>query len=280
VTERARHAYQLLAEDLRGRILSGELAPGARLVEQELGDRYGVSRSTVREALRMLGSQGLVMTARGMNGGTFVRQPETSSVAASLSSGLHLLYVTDAISMAELLEVRELFEAPAAALAAERRTPEALEALRATLVDPLGTGSSSFEHNREFHAVLMDATENRLLRLVTRPVFSVLQARLVRGKAPRRFWTEVHAAHLSILGAVEDGDGERAARLMRLHLQAIRPVYERMDRVRLAGGSSEGGGDDAADEASGEATQAGTAGSLTGRRSRSPKAKPSASSSA
>lgn len=58
MAERGAHAYQLVAEDLRSRIVTGELAPGARLVEQELGDRYGVSRSTVREALRMLGSQG------------------------------------------------------------------------------------------------------------------------------------------------------------------------------------------------------------------------------
>jgi len=273
MAERGAHAYQLVAEDLRSRIVTGELAPGARLVEQELGDRYGVSRSTVREALRMLGSQGLVTTSRGMNGGTFVRQPEAASLSATLSSGLHLLYVTDAISMGELLEARELIEAPAAALAAERRSPAALDALGATLVDPLGTESSSFEHNREFHAVLMDATENRLLRLMTRPVFSVLQARLVRGKAPRRFWTEVHAAHLAILGAVEEGDGERAERLMRLHLQAIRPVYERMDRLRLASSAERApGAPEGADPAATEGAER--------ARSRSPRARPEATSGA
>jgi GntR family transcriptional repressor for pyruvate dehydrogenase complex len=273
MAERGAHAYQLVAEDLRSRIVTGELAPGARLVEQELGDRYGVSRSTVREALRMLGSQGLVTTSRGMNGGTFVRQPEAASLSATLSSGLHLLYVTDAISMGELLEARELIEAPAAALAAERRSPAALDALGATLVDPLGTESSSFEHNREFHAVLMDATENRLLRLMTRPVFSVLQARLVRGKAPRRFWTEVHAAHLAILGAVEEGDGERAERLMRLHLQAIRPVYERMDRLRLASSAERASGaPEGADPAATEGAER--------ARSRSPRTRPEATSGA
>ena len=69
-------AYRLLADDLRAQITSGRLVPGDRLpTEPQLCQRSGVSRSTVREALRLLASQHLIVTTRGVSGGSFVAHP-------------------------------------------------------------------------------------------------------------------------------------------------------------------------------------------------------------
>ncbi|HEY3480196.1 MAG TPA: GntR family transcriptional regulator, partial [Streptomyces sp.] len=75
-------AYQLLSDALRARIITGELKPGEKLpVEPDLSTQYGVSRSTVREALRLLASQNLIITTRGVAGGSFVAYPKPQQVA-------------------------------------------------------------------------------------------------------------------------------------------------------------------------------------------------------
>ena len=119
-------AYQQVADQLRSLILSGELGPGDRLpVESEMSTTFGVSRSTVREALRSLSAQNLVYTSRGVTGGTFIADASPPVLSASLETGLSLLNGAEAITLAELLEAREMFEVPATRLAARRRTDAA-----------------------------------------------------------------------------------------------------------------------------------------------------------
>ena len=85
-------AYQELANRLRDQILAGTFTPGDRLpIEPELSALYGVSRSTVREALRVLSSQNLVTTVRGVTGGTFVIRPEPDQISSYLQASFSLL---------------------------------------------------------------------------------------------------------------------------------------------------------------------------------------------
>src|SRR5213083_2811642 len=115
-------AYQLLADDLREQITSGQLRPGERLpTEPELCVRSGVSRSTVREALRLLASQHLIVTTRGVTGGSFVAHPDAAQLSEALSTGLTLLSNSAEVGLADLLELRRALEIPAAGLAAVRR---------------------------------------------------------------------------------------------------------------------------------------------------------------
>src|SRR5256885_5687041 len=131
-------AYQQLADELREQITSGRLRPGQRLpTEPELCLRTGVSRSTVREALRLLSSQHLIVTTRGVTGGSYVARPTAASLADSLGSGVLLLLSSPTVGLTDLLEVREMLEVPGVALAAQRRTPEDLAALAATMFDPV-----------------------------------------------------------------------------------------------------------------------------------------------
>ncbi|MFC6929170.1 FadR/GntR family transcriptional regulator [Actinomadura yumaensis] len=208
-------AYAELADDLRRRIVLGEYRPGDRLpIESELCAHYGVSRSTLREALRLLASQHLVTTARGVAGGTFVEHPSPDQISDYLQTGLSLLAVDTQVSVDQLLEIRELLEVPAAGLAALRRGEEDLAALRGALFDPAVVDpAESYEPHRHFHTALLNAAGNPLLGVVTEPVFRVLNERFLSEHAPPRFWHRVDTDHRKILRYVEAGDdrGARAA---------------------------------------------------------------------
>jgi GntR family transcriptional regulator, transcriptional repressor for pyruvate dehydrogenase complex len=230
--ERVRPAYAQVADQLRELIVRGDLLPGGRLpVESELSALFGVSRSTIREALRTLSSQSLVRTKRGVNGGTFVEAPDAESMGSYLETTLGLLSGADILTVDEMLEARELFEIPATRLAARRRTAEQLEALRSTLAEPQDVERAhNFEGNKDFHIMIVRSTGNRLFETMTSPVFSVLRTRFLRDRAPRRFWGSVADDHRQIFEAIEVQDEDAAAAHMQEHLVRLRATYERIDR--------------------------------------------------
>lgn len=233
---RPRPAYAGLADELRLRILSGELKPGDRLpVESELCAQYGISRSTAREALRLLSSQNLVTTTRGVAGGSFVVHPNGRQLSDYLETGLTLLTSSDSaeVTISALLEVRELLEVPAATLAAERCDDAQCQELYRTLVDPRTVESTDiYPVNRNFHTTLLEASQNPLLEVVARPVFRVLSHRFTRDVAPTQFWTQVYDDHREIMSRVEQGDSAGAGESMHEHLLHLRSTYDEIDRAR------------------------------------------------
>lgn len=234
--ESGRPAYEELASVLRAQILSGELKPGDRLpVEPDLSARHGVSRSTVREALRVLSSQHLITTTRGVVGGSFVAHPQPDQISSYLETGLSLMTLFEGISVDHLLEVRSMLEVPAAGLAARRRDRGHLDELRATLFDPRSVSTEDlFPRNRSFHDVLLRMADNPLLGVVTQPVFRVLNERFLREAAPKRFWSQVDSDHRKIFAAVDAGDEAAARSAMHDHLGRLRTTYKRIDRGRRA----------------------------------------------
>src|SRR5438876_2102775 len=135
-----RKVYEQIAEQLLGQIGSRALKPGDALPpERELTESFGVGRSSIREALRMLESQGVITAA---NGGAFV----VADAANPLNSSLRLLFTLDErAGMHDLFELRRILECEAAALAAERRSDVHLEQMDAAVreMDAALAGSGS-----------------------------------------------------------------------------------------------------------------------------------------
>lgn len=226
-------AYQALAEKLRERILSGELAPGQRLpIEPELSAEYGVSRSTVREALRVLASQNLVSTSRGVLGGSFVAHPQPNQISSYLQVSLSLLTGTSEsdITVEDLMEARELLEVPAAGLAALRRTTVHLEALQLALTRRPMT--EPYLPSMDFHAALVRGSGNPLMEVLIRAVYGVLGERLPHSGMSDEFWLAMGEDHRRIYEAVRAGDAEAARQTTRAHLRALRPAYALPPRPR------------------------------------------------
>jgi DNA-binding FadR family transcriptional regulator len=198
--------YEDIAEQIRNEILNGARAVGERLpVESTLAGDFGVSRSTIREALRVLGSEGLIETTRGVSGGSFVVKAGPEKVSEYLESSLGVLSDQETISAAELLQTRELLEATAAGLAAERRTSAHLSAMR-----------DSLEQELEFHTALLAAAQNRLLEVIAVPVLRLVCSRLPEAEGARS--GSLDGDHQRILERIEAGDPEGAAAATAEHL--------------------------------------------------------------
>jgi GntR family transcriptional repressor for pyruvate dehydrogenase complex len=230
---RVQKAYEQVADQLRGLIVGGALHPGDRLPnETVLAKEFGVSRATVREALRILSAQRLIVTAKGAGGGTYVSSPGFDFISEFLQANISLLTEMNHISLQELLEAREHLEVFAARMAAERRSEEELALLREsvpTAETQLGK-SERFEFNIGFHSLLMKVSGNGLLYVSALPVFSVLQTNLARGALTAEWHVDVSHQHGEIAEAIADRDGEAAATLMKDHLAFLRPSYERVWR--------------------------------------------------
>ena len=223
-------AYETVAEGLLEQIVSGKLVSGDRLPnEMGLAEELGVSRTTVREALRLLAAQDLIRTSKGAGGGSYITVPRVDRINAFLLSSINLLSGAKHVTIAELLEARELLEIPAARLAAERRSQEDMERLRSA-IPPRSSklqGEQQFQQNREFHACVLDACGNTLLSIAAQPVFGVLMKNVARSTFGTSFNRQVSDQHSSIAKAIEDGEVVSAGDLMHEHLEFLRPVYEK-----------------------------------------------------
>jgi DNA-binding FadR family transcriptional regulator len=230
----AQKQYEQVAEQLRALVVEGTLQPGARLPnEDELARQYGVSRATLREALRSLAAQSLIRTAKGAGGGSYVTLPSARGVAGFVHSSLALMTNADDVTLDELLEARELLEVPAARLAAERCTEEELERLRQSIpADPMRLElDQQFIYNQGFHHVVLDGCGNTLLSIAAQPIFGVLQRNLARSKLGARFHRALNDQHRTIAAAIEAGDADAAGDEMQEHLAFLRPYYERAWRL-------------------------------------------------
>lgn len=222
--------YELVAERLRQRVVQGELQAGERLPnEAVLATDFGVSRATVREALRVLATQSLIRTSKGAGGGSYVTLPSVNGVSEYVQSSISLLADADDVTLEELLEARELLEVPAARLAAARRGEEELERLRNAIPDePLRLGTQrQFVYNQDFHLAVIDGCRNALLAIAAQPVFAVLQRNLARSKLGARFHRTINEHHRAIAAAIEAGDADAAGGEMYDHLEYLRPYYQR-----------------------------------------------------
>lgn len=229
-------AYRVIADSIRDDIRSRRLVPGDRLPsELDLASRFGVSRPTVREAIRELASLHLVRTTRGSTGGTFVVVPRAAEVVDDISTAVELLAGTDALTVDDMLEARELLEIPAIRLAAVRRSDRQLDAIVECLRRLDGPATDDPPSNWTFHALLVSAANNPLIDLAVGPVFGVLQNRFAPNQASSRHRTRVADDHRQIVEAIAEGDADAAAERMRAHLEFIRPVYRPLD-IRLGRG--------------------------------------------
>lgn len=226
---RVRPAYQQVADELRTQIVGGALGAGERLPsEADLSRAFGVSRSTVREALRVLASQHLIETVRGVQGGSFVAAPDPTRIVEDIGGALGVLVETPQLGIHDLLEARLLLEPTAARLATQRADPETVDAIRAAAEAPRDERDpSGFVGHIDFHTTLLMATGNLMITMMGQPVNDVLRTRLRRVGVERAEWDRVDEHHRTIAAHVAAGEAGAAEEAMRDHLIALRPLYER-----------------------------------------------------
>lgn len=214
----ASYAYQQIAEEIEARILRGELKPGDQLPgESELGAMFGVTRSTVREGLRQLESDGLVHrpSPRRLE----VTVPQADQLTTRAGRAMALMKVT----FRELTEVTMVTEPLAARIAAERATAEEIELLQqlhSELVAAEGQMGRTIELDEQFHTRIADMGRNRVLGLAREPI-ALLLFRGFAQIAPfaPKFYKRQIEAHSNIIAAMRDRDSARAEKWARMHIE-------------------------------------------------------------
>ena len=217
---RGARLHEAIVVRLRELIRQGELPHGSRLPpERALAEQFGVGRSSVREAIRSLELQGLLVTRHGS--GSFVDTQSLDAVTTLLAPG------NGSGGLKDIFEMRHLLEPQIAALASRRATAPDIERLATILVEQqrqILEGETGVDADTEFHFALATATHNPALVKVVNAVEDVLRRSRDRYlQQPGRPERSLHSHH-EILEMVRAGDDAGARRAMDHHLIAVEPA--------------------------------------------------------
>ena len=211
--------YEEIVRQVKAVIAEGRLKGGDRLPpERDLAEKFVVSRTSVREALRALESLGLVEIRPGE--GTFVRQVSIESLVEPLA----LLMVSQREAIGELFEARRLLEPSLAALAATRATPEEIQEMERILEEQakeIAGGRTGLAQDAQFHAAIGAAAHNRAITRIAHAIMDLLtQSREESLNIPGRP-TRSHEDHRRVLAAIERRDSDGARKAMLDHIEAV-----------------------------------------------------------
>lgn len=210
---RPSRAPEVVAATLRRRILSGELVPGDSLpTEAELINQLGVSRETVRMALRLLDAEGLTTTSQGRSG-VRIRHPEPERTAHSLVQ----LFTLTGATWGDLLAFRKLLEPAAAGYVAEHATAEQRERVAAVAERGIAADGTGYH---EFHELLVQASGNPLLTTVLAAVEQAVRWAAAEQDITQYDRDEAAKSHRAIAAAITAKDPHKAERRMSQHLDA------------------------------------------------------------
>lgn len=223
-----------IAQDLMQRILADEFGESSMLPsERALQDTYGVSRTVIREALKLLAARGLVTTGSGQ--GAVVANNVTTPAIDALVLAFHRSHAR----LEDLLSARIMLEPEVAALAAQHATPlqiRRLDELRQAMADlahmdqPVRAASHSNDINSQFHTLIAQASQNPVLATLIEILVGIVwrQQRAIDMQQPAEHHAETAQQHDAIVRAIAAHDPEQARQAMREHLLNAREALSLM----------------------------------------------------
>ena len=225
---------ELIVDQVRALIREGQLRPGDRLPsERDLCQQFGVSRVTVRDALRLLEGAGLIDTRVGARGGAFVRVPTGTEIGQGIADMVFMA----AIDAEEVTEARLVFELAVVPLICERADEhdlQELEEICQRAEKALAEGRYDAGSSADFHVRFVEAAHNRALNLLVDSFHTPLRASLQAAKfASPSMGRRAPKEHRAIIEAVADGDVARARSIIATHIgRTARRVRTKPKRPR------------------------------------------------
>jgi GntR family transcriptional repressor for pyruvate dehydrogenase complex len=219
--------YEEIVRQIKAMIAEGRLKSGDRLPpERDLAEKFVVSRTSVREALRALETLGLVEIRPGE--GTFVRSVSVEALVEPLA----MIMASQREALGERFEARRLLEPAIAALAARRATPEEIQEMERILdqqAREIASGRTGLALDGEFHAAIAAAAHNRAISRLVHGIMDLLaQSREESLTTPGRPLRS-HQDHRRVLEAIRQRDADGAERAMREHIAAVEALVLRRD---------------------------------------------------
>jgi DNA-binding FadR family transcriptional regulator len=227
-----------VADAIKSWVVEQGLQPGDRLPsEPELIARFGMSKGTIREAMRLLQAQGLVVTKTGPGGGSFVGEVTRERAHTLLANYFYF----QKISIDDIYVVRIALEPEVAASLAGRLGDDQirqLEEVMAAYGEPARTPEEERQQHVDslrFHALLAEFSENRVLGFFVGFMSQILTDltvfRKLYSEPNRLLWSEGREHQRDLVAALREGDAERARAVMRDHMQLARRLMEEQEAV-------------------------------------------------
>ncbi|MBN1836285.1 MAG: FadR family transcriptional regulator [Spirochaetales bacterium] len=217
-----------IIRELEHTIVDGRLLPGTELpAERVLAERLGVSRFSLREALRAAQARGLIEIQRG-------RRPRVARPSASAAAEVIGLAIRRSRkALLDLVVARQALETQIARIAARNASPEHLREMAATIAaieSHPGDAELCLQEDLRFHEALVQASGNEVFAIMLAPLTELL--RESRKETIREGVERVISGHRAILDAVRAGDSDAAARAMHRHLQMAEEDLKKIERGR------------------------------------------------
>ncbi len=234
-------AFEEIADQIRLELSNRRLRPGDRLpAERALAEQFGVSRNTLREALRSLENSGLLRLQKGASGGAFVRESTGEAVITAMRDMFHL----GAIQPGDLTEARVLIESIAVRVACERATAEDIEALKVNIASAERAAREKTDFydqaaiHLDFHRIIARATKNPVMVIVMEALLDVMQHFIRAIGQQRNPW--VLPSRRRFMKHFETRDSDAAVAEMVQHLERLNRYYlslvKEKDRAEAANG--------------------------------------------
>jgi GntR family transcriptional repressor for pyruvate dehydrogenase complex len=201
--------------------------------EEDLAAEFGVSRPTLREALKLLSSGSLIRASKGPGGGIFVARTAEQGISRSVSDSIAMMLETGAVTLEQLLDARLLLEVPLAGHAAHRADAAVVSRLRAAVAAEAAADPDDLDAfaaaDGEVHRTIAAGAGNDIAEALIGWVFDVLQPSLIVTLHGAVLRSAVVEQHQALLAAMEKGDPPRAERAMKDHLLYLRDVLRMVE---------------------------------------------------
>jgi len=220
----------LIESQIKRAILEHNYNAGDRIPpERELAEMFAASRTSVREALRVLERSGFLKIRKGVQGGAYVAEGSSTHIVQSMVE----MFEFRQISLEEILYARLIIEPALAAEAALKATPEDVESLRQankTLREGYKTGDPAIENVPNSHRIISQISGNRVIWMIMDVLMDVHTARMSNIKLDDDAKEQILAEHEKIIEAIRKKDQKTAFERMRRHILNVHEIHMRMEK--------------------------------------------------
>lgn len=226
--KRNKRTFELVADEIKEAILSGNLKPGERLAsERDLALQMQVGRPVIRESLRTLEMSGLIFIKPGVGGGVFVKEPDATNMFKSFSDLLRLEY----IDIEQLTEARLLIEQDLLELVVKKAKPEDFKPLDDLIVvasEKIKRGEKIRKENFQFHIELAKLVRNPLLAMVVNSIVAIVSVFVHNLDPPLEHSKEILRSHKEILRELKRGNLLSANKRLGFHIRYFSKEFNKL----------------------------------------------------
>ena len=231
---------QVIVDQIKEAVFQKKLNPGDKLPsERQLIDQFKTSRVTIREALRTLEQFGILEIRRGMEGGAFIRDPNTKFI----NNFLQDMFSMGKIKISNFTEARMAIEPFSVKLATERITEDSLKKVKQNIQEAaecLNKGNKNDARllNLEFHRLIANASQNPVIFFMIDSIMDIMENNISSIPLAAKTVERTNQYHEEIFAALEGRDIRKAQNLMLKHIQDIHDALETLSKRNLLAGFS------------------------------------------